>query len=243
MPAVNDVGKPCAGEPHARIDGRELETGHGSGHGGGEERPTGNRTVTAAPRLPPILATAPAPDPPSDVLGDLLSASGAGGGDTEAAWRWDENAWGAHRSPTGWRKRWWPRRLEAKVEPIFHADSYGYRPGRSALDAVAACRQRCWKTDWVIDLDIQKFFDSVDRGTSSSRRWRPTPTCRGWCCMCKRWLHAPVQLPDGTLQQRDRGTPQGSAVVAGAGEPVPALRVRHVDGPGVPDRAVRTLRR
>ena len=78
MPAVNGVGKPCAGEPHARIDGRELETGHGSGHGGGEERPTGNRTVTAAPRLPPILVTAPAPDPPSNVFGQLLSAAGAG---------------------------------------------------------------------------------------------------------------------------------------------------------------------
>jgi len=53
------------------------------------------------------------------------------------------------------------RRLEQKVEPIFHPDSYGYRPGRSALDAVAACRRRCWGYDWVIDLDIQKFFDSV----------------------------------------------------------------------------------
>jgi RNA-directed DNA polymerase len=53
------------------------------------------------------------------------------------------------------------RRLEAKVEPIFHPDSYGYRPRRSALDAVAACRERCWKTDWVIDLDIQKFFDAL----------------------------------------------------------------------------------
>jgi RNA-directed DNA polymerase len=52
-------------------------------------------------------------------------------------------------------------RLEGKVEPIFHPDSYGYRPGRSALDAVAVCRQRCWKHDWVIDLDVQKFFDSV----------------------------------------------------------------------------------
>jgi hypothetical protein len=91
MPAVNGVGKPCAGEPHARIDGRELETGHGSGHGGGEERPTGNRMVTAAPRLPPILVTAPAPDPPSDVVGQLLSASGACGGDTETAWWWDES--------------------------------------------------------------------------------------------------------------------------------------------------------
>ena len=53
------------------------------------------------------------------------------------------------------------RRLEEKVEPIFHPDSYGYRPGRSALDAVGRCRERCWKYDWVIDLDIQKFFDSV----------------------------------------------------------------------------------
>ena len=51
--------------------------------------------------------------------------------------------------------------LEERVEQIFHPDSYGYRPGRSALDAVGACRGRCWKTDWVIDLDIQKFFDSV----------------------------------------------------------------------------------
>jgi retron-type reverse transcriptase len=53
------------------------------------------------------------------------------------------------------------RRLEAKVEPIFHPDSYGYRPYRSALDAVAVCRERCWKTDWVIDLDIQKFLDAL----------------------------------------------------------------------------------
>jgi RNA-directed DNA polymerase len=51
--------------------------------------------------------------------------------------------------------------LEPQVEPIFHPDSYGYRPAKSALDAVAACRQRCWKYDWVIDLDVQKFFDSV----------------------------------------------------------------------------------
>jgi group II intron reverse transcriptase/maturase len=51
--------------------------------------------------------------------------------------------------------------LEPKVERVFHEDSYGYRPQRSALDAVARCRERCWKTDWVLDLDIEKFFDSV----------------------------------------------------------------------------------
>jgi RNA-directed DNA polymerase len=52
------------------------------------------------------------------------------------------------------------RRLEARVEPTFHSDSYGYRPGRAALDAVASCRQRCWRYDWLIDLDIQKFLDA-----------------------------------------------------------------------------------
>jgi len=52
-------------------------------------------------------------------------------------------------------------RLEKEEEPKFHDDSYGYRPGRSALDAVGKCRERCWKHDWVVDLDIRKFFDSV----------------------------------------------------------------------------------
>jgi group II intron reverse transcriptase/maturase len=103
------------------------------------------------------------------------------------------------------------RRLEAKVEQIFHPDSYGYRPGRSALHAVDACRKRCWNNDWVVDLDIQKFFDSV--------RWDlvvkavEANTDDPWVVLyVKRWLEAPLQLPDGTLQKRDRGTPQGSAV-------------------------------
>ena len=52
--------------------------------------------------------------------------------------------------------------LERRVEPIFHPDSYGYRPGRSALDAVGMCRERCWKYNWAIDLDVQAFFDNVD---------------------------------------------------------------------------------
>jgi group II intron reverse transcriptase/maturase len=94
---------------------------------------------------------------------------------------------------------------------IFHDDSYGYRPGRSALDAVGVCRQRCWKTDWVIDLDIQKFFDSVswDLMLKAVQANTDLP----WVVLyVRRWLQAPVQLPDGTLQQRDRGTPQGSPV-------------------------------
>ncbi len=103
------------------------------------------------------------------------------------------------------------RRLEARVEPIFHPDSYGYRPGRSALHAVETCRRRCWKTDWVIDLDIQKFFDSVpwDLVVKAVEANTDLP----WVVLyVKRWLQAPLRLPDGTLQQRDRGTPQGSAV-------------------------------
>lgn len=102
-------------------------------------------------------------------------------------------------------------RLGAKVEPIFHPDSFGYRPGRSALDAVAACRQRCWKTDWVLDLDIQKFFDTVPWDLVVKAVEAHTDD-RWVVLYVKRWLQASLQLPDGTLQQRDRGTPQGSAV-------------------------------
>lgn len=103
------------------------------------------------------------------------------------------------------------RRLEARVEAIFHPDSYGYRPGRSPEDAVEVCKQRCWKRDWVIDLDIQKFFDTV--------RWDlvvkavEANTDLPWVVLyVKRWLQAPVQQADGTMLMRDRGTPQGSSI-------------------------------
>ena len=99
--------------------------------------------------------------------------------------------------------------LEKVVEPVFHDDSYGYRPGRSPLDAVGKCRQRCWKADWVIDLDIQKFFDNVS--WDLMLKAVAVHTDSPWVMLyVKRWLAAPLQLPDGTLQQRDRGTPQGS---------------------------------
>ena len=103
------------------------------------------------------------------------------------------------------------RRLEAKVEPIFHPDSYGYRPKKSALDAVAVCQRRCWKSDWVVDLDIRSFFDCVpwELVVKAVAAHSTDP----WVLLyVKRWLAAPLQLPDGSLRQRDRGTPQGSAV-------------------------------
>ncbi|HEY2500579.1 MAG TPA: group II intron reverse transcriptase/maturase [Mycobacterium sp.] len=101
--------------------------------------------------------------------------------------------------------------LRPRMESIFHDDSHGYRPGRSTLDAVGACRQRCWKTDWVIDLDIQKFFDSVS--WDLMLKAVAANTDLPWMMLyVRRWLQAPIQLPDGTLAQRDRGTPQGSPV-------------------------------
>ena len=103
------------------------------------------------------------------------------------------------------------RRLEEAVEPIFHPDSYGYRPRRSALDAVATCRRRCWKSDWVIDLDIAKFFDSVrwDLVLKAVQAHTDLP----WLILyLKRWLATPMQMPDGTMLARDRGTPQGSPI-------------------------------
>ncbi|MGH3282889.1 MAG: reverse transcriptase domain-containing protein, partial [Trebonia sp.] len=101
-------------------------------------------------------------------------------------------------------------RLEAVVDPLFHPDSYGYRHGKSALDAVAACRRRCWSTNWVIDLDIRKFFDSVPWDLVLKAVEAHTGHETRWIVLyVKRWLAAPLQLADGTLQERDRGTPQG----------------------------------
>jgi len=101
--------------------------------------------------------------------------------------------------------------LERQVEPIFHPDSFGYRPGRSALDAVGRCRERCWRSDWVIDLDVRAFFDSVDHSLMLKAVERHTD--QRWVLLyVERWLQAPLQQPDGTLVARDRGTPQGSAI-------------------------------
>jgi RNA-directed DNA polymerase len=101
--------------------------------------------------------------------------------------------------------------LEPEVEPQFHQDSYGYRPAKSALDAVGQARERCWKYDYVIDLDIKGFFDNLDH--SLIMRAVKKHTNVEWILLyIERWLKAPVQLEDGTLVERERGTPQGSVV-------------------------------
>jgi RNA-directed DNA polymerase len=101
--------------------------------------------------------------------------------------------------------------LEPEVEPCFHRDSYGYRPGRSALEAVRVCRERCWRYDWAIDLDLRSFFDSLDH--SLVLRAVAHHTDLRWIMLyVERWLKAPLQHQDGTLVARDRGSPQGSAI-------------------------------
>lgn len=101
--------------------------------------------------------------------------------------------------------------LEPEVEPIFHPDSYGYRPDRSALDAVGKARRRCWKFDWVIDLDIKSFFDSIPWNLIENVVAHHTQL--SWVRLyVKRWLLAPMEQKDGTLIGRTLGTPQGSVV-------------------------------
>ena len=103
--------------------------------------------------------------------------------------------------------------LEPRTEAVFHDDSYGYRPRKGALDAVAACRQRCWERNWVIDLDIRKFFDSVPWDlVVKAVQVNVTHEQRWIVLYVRRWLAAPIVMPDGRTAERDRGTPQGSAV-------------------------------
>jgi len=101
--------------------------------------------------------------------------------------------------------------LEPRVEPCFHPDSYGYRPGKSALDAVAATRKRCWRQNWVIDLDIKGFFDNLDHGLVM-RAVRHHTTIPWITLYVERWLNAPAQMPDSSLVERTKGTPQGGVI-------------------------------
>ena len=97
------------------------------------------------------------------------------------------------------------------MEPCFHPDSYGYRPGKSALDAVGVARQRCWRYAWVLDLDIQSFFDRIDSALLM-RAVRKHTDCPWVLLYIERWLKAPVQMTDGSLIARERGVPQGGVI-------------------------------
>jgi RNA-directed DNA polymerase len=101
--------------------------------------------------------------------------------------------------------------LEPILDPLFHRNSYGYRPGRSALDAVAMVRRRSWEYDWVVEYDIKGLFDNIDHELllRALRKHCQTP----WVLLyVERWLKAPMEGEDGRLVERTRGTPQGGVV-------------------------------
>jgi retron-type reverse transcriptase len=98
------------------------------------------------------------------------------------------------------------RYLEPKLEPHFHEDSYGYRPKKSAHEAISKTRERCWEYAWVIDLDIKGFFDNLDHELVMKAVERHTD-CKWVILYIKRWLKAPMEKENKQMQERTKGTP------------------------------------
>jgi len=101
--------------------------------------------------------------------------------------------------------------LEVVLEPVFHEDSYGYRPGKSAIEAVAKAKERCWRYGWVIDLDIKGFFDNIPHDLLM-KAVRKHCDCKWMLLYIERWLVAPLQKQDGEIVARTKGVPQGSVI-------------------------------
>jgi RNA-directed DNA polymerase len=101
--------------------------------------------------------------------------------------------------------------IEPDLEPIFLADSYGYRPGKSALGAVGVTRERCWRYDWALEFDIKGLFDNIDHELLL-RAVQKHVTCKWALLYIERWLTAPMEQEDGSVTERTRGTPQGGVI-------------------------------
>ncbi len=101
--------------------------------------------------------------------------------------------------------------LEPLLEPIFDDNSFGYRPGRSAHDAIAITRSRCWKYDWVIEFDIKGLFDNIDH-VLLMKALRHHSDCKWILLYAERWLKAPLQDNKGNIIERNKGTPQGGVI-------------------------------
>ena len=101
--------------------------------------------------------------------------------------------------------------LEPMLEPIFDENSFGYRPNKSAHDALAITRQRCWKYDWVVEFDIKGLFDNIDHELLMKALCHHCD-CKWILLYVERWLKVPLQNIDGSIITRDRGTPQGGVV-------------------------------
>src|SRR5580658_6128637 len=101
--------------------------------------------------------------------------------------------------------------LEPTLEPIFDENSYGYRPRKSAHDAIAITRTRCWKHNWVVEFDIKGLFDNIDH-VLLMKALRHHCNCKWVLLYVERWLKAPLQNLDGSSAVRNKGTPQGGVV-------------------------------
>src|SRR5262249_26244389 len=101
--------------------------------------------------------------------------------------------------------------FEPCVESIFLRDSYGYRPNKSALDAVGVTKTRCWQYDWVVEFDIKGLYDNIDHDLLMKAVEKHTDN--KWVLLyIQRWLKTPMQLPDGSLQEKTKGLMQGGVV-------------------------------
>lgn len=144
------------------------------------------------------------------MFGNMVSATSAGKTDPEVEWQGthsgDPNS--IRSNCSGAIKLF----MEEKLDPIFHADSYGYRPGKSAHDALKQCAIRCWRYSWILEVDISAFFDHVRHDlVLKALEHHGMPK---WVILyCRRWMEAPMQsCENGELITRTRGTPQGGVI-------------------------------
>jgi RNA-directed DNA polymerase len=101
--------------------------------------------------------------------------------------------------------------FEPHVEPVFLNDSYGYRPNKSAVDALAVTRERCWKYNWVLEFDVKGLFDNISHELLMKAVRKHTDVA--WIILyIERWLRVPMMQKDGELVERTKGTPQGGVV-------------------------------
>ena len=102
-------------------------------------------------------------------------------------------------------------RLEPHIEPIFYEDSYGYRPNKSALDAVGMARERCYRMKWIIEFDIVGLFDNINH--EYLMKFVKHHSKEKWVNLyIERCLKAPIVMPDGTIEKREKGTLQGGVI-------------------------------
>ena len=101
--------------------------------------------------------------------------------------------------------------LEPRLDPLFHENSFGYRPNRSAQMAILTTRKRCWQYDWILEFDVKGMFDNIphDLIMKALKHHSPEP----WIVLlCERWLKAPMQKSCGEIIERSKGTPQGGVM-------------------------------